>query len=172
MDIVQIYIITTGSVFAALIILNLLRHATRVVDGASLFVRKYLTYPFLLRRHHYAGPWSPAEILLQLSYITIIAFCLGFQTTSLSAIGRRSGYLALVNLIPQFAGPHLSFLADLLGLPLSIYGVLHLTVGVMSYALLLLHVGTVMVKRQAFPLHSPKYLYGVIVCFHFLSYRM
>lgn len=167
MDVVQIYAITTGCIFATLIILNLFRHTRRVVDVASIFIRKHLTYPFLLQCHRAVGPFSPADILLLVSYVVIVAFCLGFRTSSLPAIGRRSGYLALVNLVPLFAGPHLTFLADLLGLSLNVYRLLHRTVGVMSYALALLHVVVEMIKRQAFPLHLARNLYGVIVRYNF-----
>ncbi|KAL1969868.1 hypothetical protein VTN77DRAFT_7377 [Rasamsonia byssochlamydoides] len=162
MEILQIYAIAAGGVFSSLIVVNLLIRSPRFVNAVSLLICKYLTYLLLLRRHRFAGPWTPAGILFRLSYITVVAFCLGFREPSISATGLRSGYLALINLIPLFSGPYLSFLADLLGISLPIYWRLHRLIRLMSYALVLVHVFIAIMKRQPFALNLTENLYGLI----------
>ena len=66
-------------------------------------------------------------------------------------------------MIPLFAGPHLSFLADVLGFRLGTYRLVHRSAGVMSFALLLFHILVVAVERTSFPLEISEHLYGVIV---------
>jgi ferric-chelate reductase len=163
MDIVQIYVVAAGSALAMLILLNLVNHATDFINFTSRLIRKYLTYPIVLHRHIFAGPWSPADILVQSSYIAVVAFCLQYKTTSLST---RSGYLALGNSILLYAGPHLSFLADVLGLYRSSYYSLHKIVGLMSYALVFLHIGVELVTTSLlneFSLHSSENIFAIIV---------
>lgn len=48
----------------------------------------------------------------RLYYIALNVFCLAFRVPTLSKAGLRAGNLSLANMIPLFAGAHLSFLAD------------------------------------------------------------
>ncbi|KAH6706214.1 hypothetical protein BKA61DRAFT_436840, partial [Leptodontidium sp. MPI-SDFR-AT-0119] len=84
---------------------------------------KHLTYPYLLHRHQSLGPWSRAQVLVQLIYMTANVSCLSFENVfglrfgflNITKAGLRAGTMSLVNMIPLFAGPHLSFLAGYLG---------------------------------------------------------
>ncbi len=161
MDISQIYATAAGGLFLAFILVNLTTPSVR--EWFSVFVSKHLTYPYFLRRHRLLGPWTRSGVLLQLVYVAMNAFCLGFRVSTLSKAGLRAGNLSLANMIPLFAGPHLAFLADVLGFRLGTYRQIHRSAGLMSFAHLLFHLLVVAVKRTSFSLKIPEHLYGTIV---------
>jgi hypothetical protein len=78
-------------------------------------------------------------------------------------MGLRAANLSLINLIPLFAVPQLSLLADLLGMTLRMYRRIHRSAGLMAFVLMVLHIVTVMAKRTPFPLHHQGNLFGLIV---------
>jgi hypothetical protein len=119
----------------------------------NLLTDKYLSYPHVLRRHRYLGPWSGASVVLQRVYISVNALCLGFGVSSIWTAGPRAANLSLINLIPLFAGSHLSFLADVLGITLRMHRRFYRSAGLMSFALLVLHILMMVAKRTSFPLH-------------------
>jgi hypothetical protein len=163
MEITEAYAIAAGGVFIILISINFRTHAARFWGIAALLISKYLTYPRLLARHQFAGPWTPASVVSQLIYVAINIFCVFFKFSSIWMAGLRAANLSLVNLIPLFAGPHLSFLADLLGIPLRTYRQLHRSAGLVSFALLVFHAFTVVAMKRSFSLHIPENLFGLIV---------
>lgn len=163
MEITQVYAIATGGIFTFLILVHFRPYMQSFLKTTSLLVSQYLTYPQLIRRHRYLGPWSWADVLLQLFYITVNAFCVGFKVQDIQIAGLRAANLSLINIIPLFAGPHLNFLADILGVSLNTYRRVHRSVGIMSFVLLLFHVLTVMASRNSFPLRVAENMWGVIV---------
>ncbi|KAF1953260.1 hypothetical protein CC80DRAFT_420586, partial [Byssothecium circinans] len=66
--------------------------------------------------------------------------------------------LSLINIVLNFASSHLSFLADILGIPLSTYRQIYYSSGIMSVSLLLFHVLTIIGSRNPFPLQVAEYL--------------
>ena len=72
-------------------------------------------------------------------------FYIFFQVSDLADAGKRAGTLLLINMIPLYAGLHLSFVADLLGVSVRIYICFHGSVGVMAGALALLYVSLVVI---------------------------
>ena len=174
MDIPQIYATAAAGFFSILMVCN----SRALVEQAwKYLISKYLTHPHLLHRHRLLGlwtigPWTPAEILSQALYLTVNLFCLCFRASSISIAGVRARNLALVNLIPVSAGPHLSFLADVLGVSLSTYKTMHRSAGLMSSALTLVHVLTAVANREPFSLTELPHLFGLIVAyFHSQSYE-
>jgi hypothetical protein len=163
MDITQKYATAAGGVFFIFTLVNLLPHITPLMGHISLFTSKHLTYPYLIYRHRFLGPWSPADGLVQLIYLTANVFCFSFRVATISEVGLRAGTLSLINMIPLFAGPHLSFLADLLGVSLRTYRQVHRSAGLMSFALILFNVLVVVFSRASFPLDLPQNLSGLIV---------
>ena len=63
------------------------------------------------------------------------------------------------NMIPLFASPHLSFLANMLGFRLGTYHRVHRSAGLMSSALLPFHILSVAVQRTSLPLSVLEHLY-------------
>ncbi|KAI9769850.1 MAG: hypothetical protein M1840_003844 [Geoglossum simile] len=162
MDISQVYAIAIGGNFCLLLILNSLPYIVRLVRYLSPLISKHLIYRYLLHHHRVIGPWSRASVIVQLIYITGNVFCFSFRASTILEAGRRAGTLSLINLIPVFAGPHLSFLADLLGLALSTFQQIHRSAGLMSVFLALFHVLIAVVSRPYFALSLPQNLFAVI----------
>jgi len=102
-------------------------------------------------------------VLAQLIYIAVNVFCFSFRASSISQAGLRAGTLSIVNLIPLFAGLHISFLADLLGVTLATFRQIHRSAGVMSVLLALFHVPVAVASRSSFALALPQNLFAVIV---------
>jgi predicted ferric reductase len=90
-------------------------------------------------------------------------FCFSFRAPAIEQAGRRAGTLSLVNLIPVFAGPHLSTLADLLVLTLATFQQIHRSAGLMAVLLAVFHVLVALIPRPAFSLDLPQNLFAVIV---------
>lgn len=139
MEITQIYALAAGGSFLALLIIKGYIFFAQIVQLVLVFLSKYFTYSFVLRRHRVLGPWSRADILLQFLYIILNIFCITFRITSLKEAQDRAGTLFIINMMPLFFGLHLSFLADLLGLSLSNYRRVHRSVGIMSFALVMFY---------------------------------
>lgn len=119
MNVPQFYAIAAGGVFVLLLIMKSVSAIQQFLRALAILVAKHLTYPFLVRRRRLLGPWSRADVLLQVTYLTINIFCLTFRVSSVKEVGARAGTLALINMAPLFFGFHLSFLADILGISLS-----------------------------------------------------
>ena len=121
-----------------------------------------LTNSYLVRRHRFLGPWTLADVIIQLIYIASNSFCLGFRVSGVKKAGIRAGILSLINLIPLFLGPHLGFLADILGISLSAFWRIHRFAGLMSLGLVFFH-ALVIVSSTVFTLSDVKNLSAVIV---------
>lgn len=162
METTEAYATAVGGVLIILIFMNFRLY---IVRGWRCIARvSYnLTYPQLLRRHRFAGPWSRAGIILHVFYCVVNAVCVGFRSPPISSAGLRAANLSLINLIPLLASPHLSFPADLLGVPLRTYRQLHRSAGLMSLVLLSFHALTVVATKTPFPLHTPENYFGLIV---------
>ena len=163
MDVTQIYVTAAGGLFFVFLLVNFLPRTVRFWRTISLLTSKHLTYPYLVHRHRFVGPWTRSGVLLQLIYIALNVFCLAFRVPTLSKAGLRAGNLSLANMIPLFAGAHLSFLADLLGFPLNTVRRVHRSAGLMAVALLLFHALVLVSDRTSFSLKVPEHLYGLIV---------
>ena len=134
-------------------------------------------YRHILHRHRLLGPWSRAGVLLKLIYVAGNATCISLEVSqsrpeipTLSQAGFRAGTLLIVNLIPLFAGPHLGFLADLLGVNLSTIRQIHRSAGVMAVLLAAFHTLVAVGSRPSFGLSLPQNLFAVIVSVDPLSH--
>lgn len=163
MEIIQIYAISVGSVFLFLLLISPRSYVKLLITAVSLPTYKHLIYPRVIRRYRYVGPWSRASVLLQLCYILVNTFCISFNVPNVFTAGSRAAHLSLINMVPNFAGPHLSFLADILGVPLSTYQSIHRSSGIMSSLLLLFHIITIPGSQNQFPLQLAENLWGLFV---------
>ena len=140
-EVTQFYAIAAGGVFAGILILRFLLYVAQVVTTfASVFILRHVQYPYFLRRHRLLGPWTRSSVALQIFYWATTMFCTFFRVSDLADAGTRAGMLSLINTIPLYAGLHLSFVADLLGLSVRTYIRFHGAVGIMAGALALVHV--------------------------------
>ena len=163
MEITQIYAIAVGGVFLLLLSTRCISSAQRVLQALELLVAKHVTYPLLVRRHRLLGPWSRADVLVQVLYLTINVFCITFRVTAIEEIGVRAGTLALTNMAPLFFGFHFSFLADILGISVSNYRRIHRMTGWMSCLLVLVEALVATHGDPSFWRDMPKNLYTVVV---------
>ena len=161
-NIPQIYATAAGGFFLVFILVNFLSQTIR--EKIALFTFKHLTYPYFIHRHRLLGPCTWTGILVQLIYIALNVFCLDFRVPTLPKAGLRAGNLSLTNMIPLLIGPHLSFVADILGFRLGIYRRVHRSACVMSFALLPFHVLIVAFQQTSRSLRIPEHLYRTIVC--------
>ncbi|KAK3933675.1 hypothetical protein QBC46DRAFT_275313 [Diplogelasinospora grovesii] len=115
-----------------------------ITESLSIFAARNFTYTFLLSRYRWIGPWTAAAVVLQSAYIIANFFCVLFRVSSLLEAAIRAGRLSLINAMPLFLSPHLSFLADLFGMPIRTFRKIHGSSGAMSSGLLLFHVVVMM----------------------------
>jgi hypothetical protein len=162
-DPIHIYAVSVGGIFAFLLLVNSLPYFQTLLALAHRLTLRYLVFPQLLRRNRFVGPWSPADVLLQICYVTANAFCLSFRAESFGEAGVRAARLSLISMVPAFAGPHLSFLADVLGVSLRAFQRIHRSAGVVSVLLLAFHVTTVVAAKTPFPLQDTKNMWALVV---------
>jgi hypothetical protein len=167
MDITKLYALVAGSFFFCLFVFRIRRCIRSFLKFINFQASQYLIYPRLIHRRRYLSPWSWADALLQLSYIGLNMFCIGFKFPSIHTASLRAADLSLINLILVFAGPHLNFLADILGLSLTTYRRVHRSFGIMSCFLLSFHALTMLADRVYFPLRIADNLWGLIVSTRF-----
>lgn len=125
---------------------------------------QYLTSR-LICWHRFLSPWVHTNIIVHLIYITTNLFCLSYQASSITEAGTRAASLSLINLFPLFAGLHLSFLADLLGVSLKTFQQVHCSSGLVSASLVTFHTIVVFTSKTAFDLNNSQNLSAIIVSF-------
>jgi hypothetical protein len=166
MDVTLGYAIAAGGVLFIPVFIHLfprLSYLTSFAPPRLRWVLKHLTYLYLVRRHQFLGPWTLADVIIQLVYIGGNSFCLGFRVSSIATAGVRAGNLSLINLITLFLGPHLSFLADTLGISLRTFQHIHRSAGLMALGLVLFHAIVTVTSPTAFALSDAKNLSAVVV---------
>ncbi|KAH7363947.1 hypothetical protein BKA65DRAFT_571993 [Rhexocercosporidium sp. MPI-PUGE-AT-0058] len=155
MEISQVYAITLGGILFTLLLIGrlpMVPYSTFFTPPLVQQALRYLKYPYIVHRHRFLGPWTCADVFLQVVYIAGNSFCLGFRVSDISKAGGRAGTLSLINMIPLFLGPHLGFLADLLGISLSTFRLMHRSAGAMSCSLVLFHIIAMFVSLTSFSL--------------------
>ncbi|OBT55946.1 hypothetical protein VE04_03629, partial [Pseudogymnoascus sp. 24MN13] len=140
MDIIQGYAIAAGGAFSIAALVHLLPYILKVATHVSFSISKHLTYRYVLRRHWILGPWTRAGVVVQLVYVAVNIFCASFRAPTIADVGLRAGTLAVVNMIPLFATPHLALAADWIGMSLRTIHIVHRSAGFMTFFLGLLHV--------------------------------
>ncbi|PGG99692.1 hypothetical protein AJ80_09306 [Polytolypa hystricis UAMH7299] len=161
METTDFYAIAAGGIVVSLILVRVLSYLSHLTTAVSVFVSKHLTYPYLIRRHRLLGPWTHFDVLCHLVYVAANVFCLCYPNLLASDAGRRAGVLSLVNMIFLFAGVHLSFVADLLGISLQRYRGSHRAVGWMVAGLAAVH-AVAAVNSAAFTLSDSRNLFAII----------
>lgn len=128
----------------------------------TLFSSRHIVVKFL-RQNGIIQPWKLQDVFIFLSYFGANVACVFVAFPGLPKAGLRAGRLALVNLVVLYAGPHLSFLADILNVPLSTYRRIHLTVGLTVFILAIFHIVVRALDLDAFPLNVSQNLFALIV---------
>ena len=163
MDVTQVYVIVAGGLFAVLTVLNFCLGLWRITQTYGSLVLRYLVYPFFIHRHRLIGPWSRGAMLLRVLHVTVNIFCTGFKIGSIAEAADRTGTLSLINMIPLFLGPHLSFLASTVGLSLKTFQAVHGWSALVSVLLGATHT-IFSLHSSSFSLKQSICRYGLIVC--------
>lgn len=147
-DAIQVYAAIVSSTFVVCALFRLRSRLRTFGHLIRRWTRRHLLYPYLVGRHRFVGPWSRAAVLLQVCFVLVNAFCIGFRTPSIHDASRRAARLALLNLVPAYGSAHLSFLADICGGSLHTIQTIHRSAGTMALPLLAFHVAaTLAVSR-------------------------
>lgn len=134
-----------------------------VLQSLAIIISKYFIYPFIVRRRHLLGPWSPVDVFLQLLYIALNTFYSTFRVTPFNEARDIAGILFVINMAPILFDLHLSFLADLLNLSLSNYRRIYRFAGIMSSALVALQLFAAVHDDLTYSLRVRGNLYLIIV---------
>lgn len=167
MDTPNVYGIVGGSLVGILLIVRLLPWLMTLRTGFFQAVAKYLTYSYLVDRHRLLGPWTPAEVLVYLSYISTNLFCIFYLKVSGADVSRRAGLLSVINMTFLYSSPNLSILADCLGITVRTCRRMHHAAGWMTGALVSIHIGCGMVRGPKYSLRITGNIGSVIVCLYF-----
>ncbi|KFY21433.1 hypothetical protein V493_07417 [Pseudogymnoascus sp. VKM F-4281 (FW-2241)] len=167
MQVTLAYAIALGGLLFIPVVMKLLPFSPIVIPPTWRSVRKgirYLTYPYYIHRHQFLGPWTRADIIIYLVYIAANSLCLVFQrpVPTIMQAGLRAGNLSLINLIPLFLGPHISFLADIFGVPLTAFRAVHRSAGLMSCAMVIFHAVVMVLSPTRFVLRGVKKISAVV----------
>lgn len=137
--------------------------------STPLQIRKYVLFSWdgstlrFLRQNGFVQPWTLQEVVVFLVYLGGNVTCVIVKSPSLPASGLRAGRLALINMLVLYAGPHLSFLADVARLPLSAYKRIHICVSFNVLILALFHFFASLWQRNPFPLSVPSNKFALVV---------
>lgn len=124
----------------------------------------YLTQKAWTRRSRYTGgPWTYWNVLLQVTYVFANSFCIAFRAASIQSAGSRAAKISLINMVPLFAGPYLSLLADLLQISLRTCRAIHRTLAVVALLSVGFHTITILVNRDSFSFQNRQSSWGYVV---------
>jgi hypothetical protein len=96
-------------------------------------------------------------------YISSNSFCLGFRVSSIAIASVQASNLLLINLVTLFLGPHLSFLANTLGVSLSTFWHIYCSASLIALGLVLFYAIVIVTSSTAFALSDAKNLSAVVV---------
>ncbi len=163
MKITQIYAIIADDVFLLLMFIKDCSFIQQVLQSLNIIISRYLIYSLVVQRHRLLRSWSSVDILLQLLYISLNVFCVIFRVTFFDEAKDRTETLSIINMTSLFFDLHLSFLADLLDLSLFNYRRIHRFAGIMSFALVALHIFVAVHHDSTYFLRVSGNLYLLIV---------
>ena len=104
---------------------------------------KLLYYPFLVPRTRFNLPYSPFRFLLQTCYYAGVVLSVTVKTRSLSELSARSALLAVIHFLPLCLGLSFCLPADMLGMSVRTYRLVHGSIGLIVLLLSMTHSATV-----------------------------
>ncbi len=163
MDVPLNYAIAAGGSIVLLLFIHSVTRLTRFLRPCRTLIRKYFLLLTLVGRHRFFGPWTVAQVSLQVVYLVANIFCASFRVSTVKEASVRAGHLSLFNIMPAYFGFHLSFICDLLGVSLATYRVFHASTGTISVLLGLLHVLIYATSKPSFNVGQLWQMFGLIV---------
>ena len=165
MDITDVYFSALGGIVGLLVLRNLARPIERTVKNLRIFVQRRLIYPVILPNTKWIGPWTVSTILLQITLLGVNLFIVFYQAPNTDLRVRQAGTAAMVNLTPFYLAGHLAYGADIFGLSLSTFRMLHRLFSVTIIVTIAIHVAFSTSSSTVLSFLSGDQLYGfVVVC--------
>ncbi|PIG82697.1 hypothetical protein AARAC_010893 [Aspergillus arachidicola] len=93
--------------------------------------------------------------------------CVLVYFPGMTQAGFRAGRLSIINTILLFAGPHLSFVADMLGVSIRTCRRLHVLAGLVAIPLAVFHAIVGAATKGTFSLQTPRNLWALIAILSF-----
>ena len=140
MDVPLTYAITAGGSVVLLFFIHSATHLTRFLGPCRTLIRKHFLLFTLMGRHRFLGPWTFAQVSLQLVYLVVNIFYANFKVSTAKEASVRAGYLSLINIILAYFRFYLSFIYDMLSVSLATYRLFHASIRTMFVLFELLHV--------------------------------
>ncbi|KAL4767993.1 hypothetical protein BDW60DRAFT_226019 [Aspergillus nidulans var. acristatus] len=135
MDIPAKYAVAAGGILLATVLIRMLPPFVSWIQAQTTKCLNY-PYPYFIRRRRLVGPWTWANLVCHMLYLSGNLVALAFQTSSLGQLGLRAGKLSLINMTVLFAGSMLGFL----GMSLHACRCIHRAAAWMSGSMLTCHV--------------------------------
>lgn len=129
----------------------------------KLWYKKHLQLPYAFRRRRLVGPITRTQLLLLLFHWVGTAACNVVGTQSRSHIASRAGALAVLHFLPLFLGNRLSLSANLMGVSLRAYLLIHRAIGWMAIVQSMVHVALT-TSAMKLNLQKTEQKYGFVVC--------
>ena len=164
MDNTQIYAIGFSGLFGIVALFSYLqdvyprvlqlRNLAAILPAARhilVFISRCLTYRTFICRRKFVNRWSRSRALLLLIFCGLNIAALFVRFPGIYEVGARAGTLSRINMVLLYTGPHLSFVAGILGISLDTFHYLHSSVGMVSFILAAWYFGH---KRRLFGAHQ------------------
>lgn len=145
----------SGCFFALFVLKNVVPRMISILTVFFFLPAKAIGYCFLVDRHNLIGPFTVASAFVQLVYVGSNLVSVVYGVKSMAEAASRAGTLALINLAPLYLSAHLSFLADIFGLPLVIYRQLHRSCGMMAAGHVIFHGAFALARRSGLAKEMP-----------------
>lgn len=140
MDSTTVFAICVGVAISACILAKGICYLGPLRTIVTVRFSKHLSYPYAVNRHRWIGPWTRLGVLSHVVYLTANVVCLLFPPAKMSEVGLRAARLSLINMSVLFLAPHLSLLADILGVSLRQCRKVHKSAAWVGFLLLAVHV--------------------------------
>lgn len=170
MNLDLIYFVSISSSLALITLVNAISFSLPLAKRLPPFFLRHFVYRYVVRRRRLVGPWSIATTLLQLAYVVVNGFCVVFEASSLREVGMRAGAISMVNLIPLLSGPHLGALADVVGLSLHTWKLLHRSACFMAVSQAIFHSVVSIITHPSIDWSAHRSLFGVLVSCELFSH--
>lgn len=136
---------------------------SRLTNLLSLWGLKHVIYPCLVGQPSVLSSWSRSDALLLAAYVAANLTCIFVDLPTVEKAGARAGTLALINMILLYLGPCLSFIADMLHIPLRAHRRLHACAGHIVWILTLFHAIIAVAAQGNLSLDQTRNIWPLIV---------
>ena len=158
-----IYMICAAGGFAILIfyqiIITLFMYFRRYV---LFFIFKYFIHSIIIPRSRFTSPMTLWFLIFTILYWSGTAACNIIGVTTLLQASNRAGLLSVIKLAPLITFNRLGLGANILGLSLRTFQLIHSSVGIMAIIQASIHI-LLILKQITFNSINPVHFYGLLV---------